>query len=417
MLNIYKNAFKIKEIRKKILFVLMVLAIYRLGSHIPLPGIGLKTVASVKAMQAQGNTLYSLIAGGGMASVFALGIGPYITSSIIMQLLTVAITPLEQLKKEGEEGRKKINQYTRVLAVILAFVQGLGMVFSLRVYFSSPGALTYIMATMSMVAGTIFIMWLAELVNEKGIGNGTSFIIFANILSGLPSGILMLYSNAVENGILGYITTAGILLVFIVIIMFVVRIQGGERRIPVKYSKRDGARTSFVVKEQFMPMKVNIAGVMSIIFAVSLLQFPLVLGQLVTNPTITKMGEILDMNKPLGALIYIVLIFFFTFFYTSFAINPVEMADNMKKNASFIPGVRPGKSTIEYFDMTINRLSWIGASFYSIIAITPILLQWVFKIKVGFGGTTLLIVTGVCLELVKQMETQLLNRHYGGFLD
>ncbi len=417
MLKVYKNAWKIRSVRKKMMFVLMILAIYRLGSHLPLPGISLATVAMIKEMQSQGNTLYSLIAGGGMASIFALGIGPYITSSIIMQLLTVAITPLEQLKKEGEEGRKKINQYTRVLAVGLAFVQALGMVFSLRDYFTHPGILTYIMATMSMVAGTIFIMWMSELVNEKGIGNGTSFIIFANIMSGLPRGIVMLVNNVLENGVVGYITTGLLLVVFVIIIMFVVRIQGGERQIPIKYSKRDGSRKSFVSDKQYMPMKVNIAGVMSIIFAVSILQFPMVLNQLLNNPTITRVSEILDMNKPTGALIYVVLIFFFTFFYTSFAINPVEMAENMKKNASFIPGVRPGKPTIEYFDRTINRLSWIGASFYSVIAITPILLQWIFRIPVGFGGTTLLIVTGVCLELVKQMEAQLLNRHYGGFLD
>ncbi len=417
MLKVYKNAWKIRSVRKKMMFVLMILAIYRLGSHLPLPGISLATVAMIKEMQSQGNTLYSLIAGGGMASIFALGIGPYITSSIIMQLLTVAITPLEQLKKEGEEGRKKINQYTRVLAVGLAFVQALGMVFSLRDYFTHPEILTYIMATMSMVAGTIFIMWMSELVNEKGIGNGTSFIIFANIMSGLPRGVVMLVNNVLENGIVGYITTGLLLVVFVIIIMFVVRIQGGERQIPIKYSKRDGSRKSFVSDKQYMPMKVNIAGVMSIIFAVSILQFPMVLNQLLNNSTITRVSEILDMNKPTGALIYVVLIFFFTFFYTSFAINPVEMAENMKKNASFIPGVRPGKPTIEYFDRTINRLSWIGASFYSVIAITPILLQWIFRIPVGFGGTTLLIVTGVCLELVKQMEAQLLNRHYGGFLD
>ncbi len=416
MFSTFKNAWAVDDLRKKMLFVLFILAIYRLGSHIPLPGIALSTISAANAA-AGSNTLYSLLAGGGFGSIFALGIGPYITASIIMQLLTVAITPLEQLQKEGEDGRNKINQMTRVLALVLAFFQGFGMAYTLRPYFTYQGSLTLIMATFSLVTGTLFIMWLAELINEKGIGNGTSFIIFANILAGLPTAGFGLYNHAVSGGSLAFVIVLILLAVFIGIIYFVVRVQGGERRLPVKYSKRDGARKSFVTNDQYIPLKVNIAGVMSIIFAVSILQFPVVINQLFNNPMLAKVAAFLDITNPTGALIYVVLIFFFTFFYTSFAINPVEMADNMKKNASFIPGIRPGKPTADFIDRTVYRLSWIGACYYSIIAITPILLEWIFKINVGFGGTTLLIVTGVCLDLVKQMETQLLTRHYKGFLD
>ncbi len=398
------------------MFVLFVIAIYRLGSHIPMPGISLSTIALVKDISGTG-TLYNLIASGGFGSIFVLGIGPYITASIIMQLLTVAITPLEQLQKEGEEGRNKINQYTRVLALVLAFFQAFGQVYTLRMYFTYQGMLTYAMATCSLVAGTLFIMWLAELVNEKGIGNGTSFIIFANILSGLPTAVLSLYNHASTGEVIKVISVLALMIIFIMIIFFVVRIQGGERRLPVKYSKREGARKSFVTNDQHIPLKVNIAGVMSIIFAVSLLQFPAMLNQLFNEPWLTTAADFLDMTKLTGAIIYVVLIFFFTFFYTSFAINPAEMAENMKKNASFIPGIRPGKPTADYIDKTVYRLSWIGACFYSLIAITPIVLGWIFNMNIGFGGTTLLIVTGVCLDLVKQMETQLLTRHYKGFLD
>ncbi len=416
MFQTFKNAWAVKDIRKKIMFVLFVIAIYRLGSHIPMPGISLSTIAEAKSAAGTG-TLYSLISGGGFASIFALGIGPYITASIIMQLLTVAITPLEQLQKEGEEGRNKINQFTRVLALVLAIFQSVGQVYTLRPYFTFPGTLTYIMAVCSLVTGTLFIMWLAELVNEKGIGNGTSFIIFANILSGLPTAALGLYNQATSGSALAAVSVVALIIVFLFIIFFVVRIQGGERRLPVKYSKRDGARKSFVTNDQHIPLKVNIAGVMSIIFAVSLLQFPAVINNIFNNEKVAAVAGFLDMNSYTGAAIYIILIFFFTFFYTSFAINPAEMAENMKKNASFIPGIRPGKPTADYIDRTVYRLSWIGACFYSLIAITPIALGWIFKMNIGFGGTTLLIVTGVCLDLVKQMETQLLTRHYKGFLD
>ncbi len=411
MFSVFRNAWKVKDIRSKLLFVLAILAIYRLGTFILLPGLSYSAVETLKASNEQ--TLYALISGGGTGSIFALGIGPYISASIIMQLLTVAIPSLEQLQKEGPEGRKKINQASRILAVVLATIQGAGTVFSLRAFFNNQEVLVYIMATLAMVTGTIFIMWLAEMITEKGIGNGSSFIIFSNIIASLPGAVIGLYNMVLGDPVKGTLKTVALITVFIVIIIFVVLVQGGERRIPVQYSKNGRGG---VGNTSYLPMKVNIAGVMSIIFAVSILQFPMVLNQFFQNDKISDIAAFLDMYSLSGGIIYVCLIFMFTFFYTSFAVNPVEMAENMKKNASYIPGIRPGKPTSEYLNRTITRLSWIGAVCYSLIAVSPILLQAIFNIQVGFGGTTLLITTSVCLELSKQLESQLVMRHYKGFL-
>lgn len=416
MFSVFTNAWKVKEIRNKMLFILLILAVYRLGTHIPLPGIHPEQLVNAQA-NADTATLFSLIAGGGRASIFALGIGPYITASIIMQLLTVALPPLENLQKEGEEGRKKINQYTRVLALVLATMQGIGTVYSLKVAFTYPSMLTYLIATLSLVTGTIVVMWLGELITERGVGNGSSFIIFANIIASLPTGIAYLWTLATSGSGVDFVKVILILIVFIAIIVFVVLVQNGERRIPVQYSNKRSAGNNFIAsRDQYIPLKVNIAGVMSIIFAISLLQMPVVLNQFFQNETLTRLSNFLSITSPSGLIIYVILIFCFTFFYTSFAINPIEMAENMKKNASFIPGVRPGKPTSDYIQTSVNRLSWIGAGFYAIIAASPIIIDWVFNINVGFGGTTLLIVTGVALELDKQLESQLIMRHYKGFL-
>ncbi len=415
MFSVFTNAWKVKEIRNKMLFILLILAIYRLGTHISLPGINPEQLVAAQA-GADNSTLFSLIAGGGRASIFALGIGPYISASIIMQLLTVAITPLEKLQKEGEEGRKKINQYTRVLALVLACLQGFGTVYSLRALFTYPGTLTYLAATLSLVTGTIVVMWLGELITERGLGNGSSFIIFANIIANLPYGISYLWGIATSGSGMDVLKVIAIIAIFAGIIMFVVLVQNGERRIPVQYSRVQGAKNYFAGKDQYIPLKVNIAGVMSIIFAITLMQMPAVLNQFFANPNLAKAAEFLNIQTPSGLIIYIILIFCFTFFYTSFAINPIEMAENMKKNASFIPGIRPGKPTSDYITESVNRLSWIGAAFYAVIAATPIILDFVLQINVGFGGTTLLIVTGVALDLDKQLESQLLMRHYKGFL-
>ncbi len=416
MFKVFANAWKIQDIRKKILYVVLILAIYRLGAHIPLPGIMLDQLQMAKnADKSSLELLFSIISGGGFATILALGIGPYITSSIIMQLLTVAIPKLEQIQKEGEEGRKKINQYTRVLAVALACLQGAGTVYNLRFLFSHQNMFVYILATLSMVTGTIFVMWLGEILTERGIGNGSSFIIFSNIVSNLPAATQSLYAKAIGS-VTGTFVVLALVALFVGVMAFVVLVQDGERRIPVQYSKKMVGRQMYGGQSSYIPIKVNIAGVMSIIFSISLLQFPSLLARFFPSGVLTGMATWLDITHPFGAALYVVLIFFFTFFYTSFAINPIEMAENMKKNGGFIPGIRPGKPTSDYIQRTISRLSWIGACAYAIIAMMPVLFEWLFGMKVGFGGTTLLIVTGVCLEIVKQLESQLLMRHYKGFL-
>jgi len=423
LFKVLANAFKVKDIRDKLLYVLFVLLIYRLGTTIPLPGIDLQMLDMALYQGIGGEpTFFALMMGGGYGSLMAMGIAPYITASIIMQLLTVAIPKLEQLKKEGEEGRKKINQYTRTFAVVLAFLQGGATVFSYVNnpmdidLFNHPNMLTYITATIAMVSGTIFIMWLAELLTERGIGNGASFIIFANILAGLPMAVqgLFLFLGG-ENLLMGVIQVVAILIGFALVIAFVVLVAEGERRIPVQYSKKMAGR--MFGNNSYIPIKVNIAGVMSIIFSISLLQFPVQLSMFFpNNQALSEASRILSLDHGVGVVAYVVLIFAFTFFYTSFAVNSVEMAENMKKNGGFIPGIRPGRPTSEYVQRIIDRLSWIGASCYSFIAVTPVIFQWFTGMNAGWGGTTLLIATGVALEFIKQLESQLLMRHYKGFL-
>lgn len=415
MFETFAKAWNIKDVRRKLIYILIGLLVYRLGAHIYLPAIDFNSIAATKTSVGNQQSLFSIIAGGGYASIFALGIGPYITASIILQLLTVAIPKLEQIKKEGEEGHKKIDQYTRVTAILLSIMQGAGYVYTLKDMFVYKNMFVCAMALTALVTGSIFVMWLGEFLTEFGIGNGSSFIIFANILSGLPAGIMSLYFYGSGSDIYSWIKIAVLIILFIFIIGFVVWVQDGERRIPVQYSKKmvgqfGGTQNSYI------PIKVNIAGVMSIIFAISLLQFPTTIHQLWKSVKIEKLINFLSITNPWGTLIYVFLIFCFTFFYTSFAINPIEMAENMKKNGGFIPGIRPGKPTSDYIQTTVDRLSWIGAVFYSLIAILPVVFQWIFGFRIGFGGTTLLIVTGVALEIIKQLESQLLMRHYKGFL-
>ena len=413
MFNTFRNAWKIDELRKRIIFMFFMILVIRFGTQIVVPGID---IASLKS-QSDTNTLYAIITGGSFGTIFALGIGPYITASIIMQLLTVAIPPLEQINKEGEEGRKKINKYTRWVAVLLAFVQGIGQIYSIRAAFTYQNFWSYFVALLSMITGTILLMWLGERLTEKGIGNGTSFIIFVNILVSIPSTIKALYVDAIGNGIVGVIKIVIILAAFIFLVAFVILVQDGERRIPVQYSKKVmGRGKMFGGQTTFIPIKVNIAGVMSIIFAISLLQFPQTIYQLWKTEWLAKVVEILSITNPIGAILYIILIFCFTFFYTSFAFNSIEVSENMKKNGGFIPGIRPGKPTSEFIQNVVDRISFIGACFYAIIAMIPVLFQWIFKVQIGFSGTTLLIITGVALEIVKQLESQLLMRNYKGFL-
>ncbi len=414
MFSTLKNAFKVKEIRTKLLNMLIVLVIVRLGTFIPVPGIDINALHNAGAS----DTLYSLITGGNYGTIFAMGIGPYITASIIMQLLTVAIPRLEQIQKDGEEGRKKISQYTRVMSVVLAFLQGAGQVYTIHNAFKNPNWYVYIVALFTMVSGTIFIMWLGEKLTEIGIGNGASFIIFANILSGLGTGVNSLVTAA-SGSAMGWIKIVVILAILFIVMVFVVLVSDGERRIPVQYSNKlaGGSRMMVGGQTSFIPIKVNIAGVMSIIFAISILQFPYTINQLIQSTTLTKISNVLSTHHPVGAVLYVILIFCFTFFYTSFAFNPVEVAENMKKNGGFVPGIRPGKPTSDYIQRIVDRISLIGAFAYAIIAMVPVVLNWVTGVNMGFGGTTLLIVTGVALEIIKQLESQLVKRHYTGFLN
>ncbi len=418
MFSVLRNAFTVKEIRIKIFYMLLVLFIVRIGTHLPVPGIDMNALANTGAS----NTLYSLITGGNYGTIFAMGIGPYINASIIMQLLTVAIPKLEEISKDGEEGRKKISQYTRISAVLLSILQGSGQIYTIHTAFNDPNWFVYIIGLITMVTGTIFIMWLGEKLTDVGIGNGASFIIFANILENLDDGIKALAVEA-QGKSMGWLVVLVIIAVLVLAMAFVIFVQDGERRIPVQYSKKLVGNRYLGGQSSYIPIKVNIAGVMSIIFAISLLQFPQTINQLIQSNFLGRISRWLSFNYfikgvlPLGTILYVILIFCFTFFYTSFAFNPIEVAENMKKNGGFVPGIRPGKPTSDYIQTIVDRVSLIGAIAYALIALLPIVLEWVTGMNMGFGGTTLLIVSGVALELVKQLQTQLIMRHYKGFLN
>ncbi|MEA5084449.1 MAG: preprotein translocase subunit SecY [Lachnospiraceae bacterium] len=419
MLKLFINSWKVKEIRNKILYTLLILAIVRLGAHIALPGIDVVAIKASQNAYSTG-TLYNIIAGGYNSrwSIMSMGIGPYITASIIIQLLTVAIPKFEQLSKEGEEGRKKMSSYTRYLTVALAALQGIGITYSYKNMFLTDNKMIFVASVIALICGTTFIMWLAEQITAKGVSNGSSMIIFVNIVSNLPSGIQSLVYYAQSGNATGMIKVAAVLLILIVVLVFIIFINEGERKIPVQYSSKMAGRRSFGGQGTFMPIKVNTSGVISIIFAISLLQFPQTVSQFIpATGAFAKVIEVLDMTHPVGAVLYVLLIIFFSYFYTSIVINPNEIAENMKKNGGFIPGIRPGQPTSAYITRVVNRITFFGAVVFSCVALVPIILQWAFGLNVGFGGTTLIIVVGVCLDIVKSLESQLLMRHYKGFLN
>lgn len=399
----------------------MIFAIVRVGTLIALPGIDTAGVMAARANASVAGTLYSVIAGGANSgwSLFAMGIGPYITASIIMQLLTIAIPKFEQLSKEGPDGRKKLQSYSRYLTVLMALIQGSGMVYTYQNMYLVHTPLVYIASVICLVCGSTFVMWLAEQITAKGIGNGSSMIIFINIVSSMPMGAASLYYTIVGEGTVGAAKVAAIVVILLLVLAFIVCVNSGERRLPVQYSSKMVGRKQAGGRNTTMPIKVNTSGVISIIFALSLLQFPQQIGNFIPNKgeTFKKVIEVLDMTHPIGAILYVLLIFFFTYFYTSIVINPNEIAMNMKKNGGFIPGIRPGQPTSAYITRVVNRITLVGAVCYSILAMVPVVLQWVFDLNVGFGGTTLIIVVGVCLDIVKALESQLLMRHYKGFLN
>ncbi len=418
MLSALADAFKIEELRNKILFVLAMIVVYRLGAHIPVPGINPQALEEIFA---GGGVLgfLDLFAGGALSqfSIFALSISPYITASIIMNLLTVVIPKLEELSNQGQEGRKIINKYTRYATVLLGVVQGIGITMLIRNYnaIRNPSFFNLFTIVIVLTAGAVFIMWLGEQITEYGIGNGISILITISILSRFPGGVVQTIES-LRAGAIGFISLIAFVVIAILVIGAIVLIEEGQRKVPVQYSKRVVGRKVYGGQSTHIPMKVNQAGVMPIIFASSLLLFPATLAQFIDHPAAQRVAEMLSPGQPLYIVLYALLIIFFTYFYTAIQFNPAEIADNMKKHGGFVPGRRPGRPTAEYLDRILTRLTLAGAIFLALIAIIPEGLIGVTGVEIQFGGTAILIVVGVGLRTMKQIETQLMSRHYEGFM-
>ena len=436
MFKVLRNAFKIADLRSKILFTLLIILIFRVGSAIPLPFVSISREMVGGGIQVEGGTIVSylsMLTGSAFkyGTIFALGISPYINSSIIMQLLTVAIPSLERLSKEGEEGRKKIGKITRYVTVLLGLLQATAYFFYLKNsgdYIKATGPSLYFVAVtiiLVLTAGTALIMWLGEQVNEKGVGNGISIILFAGILSGLPTGVYNM-GSAFINAIKGTDTdnlyfVPIILVIFIAIIGFIVWMDNAERRIPIQYAKRVVGRKVYGGQSTHMPIKVNLSGVLPIIFASSILSLPTTITMFWKPEERTfwyEFFEFFNAQKSWGyAVLYFVLIILFAYFYASIQYNPIEMANNLRQNSGAIPGIRPGKPTSDYFSKILSRMVLLGALLLSVIAILPILFVLITGYQMSFGGTSVLIVVGVALETVKAIESQMMMRHYKGFLD
>lgn len=423
MLQILRNAWKIPDLKRKIMFTVLMLLIFRLGSAIPVPGM---IKAALEEMVKNNDFLgiMNTISGGAFqnASIFAMSITPYINASIIMQLLTVAIPSLERLAKEGEEGRKILAQWTRYGTVLLGFIQATGLFFALRnaVNSSINVYLAFVMITFTFTAGTAFLMWLGEQITEKGIGNGISLLIFAGIVSRIPAMAQHIIASF-QNKSLNIPLFIVLIVLVLAVIAFVVMMNQAERRIPVQYAKRVVGRKMYGGQSTHIPIKVSMAGVIPIIFAMSIMSFPGTIAQFIPNFTKTPFGSWfntwLGYGSPIYAGLYFLMIIFFTYFYTAIYFNPIEIANNMKKNGGFIPGIRPGKPTSDYVNKVLSRITLAGAVFLALVAVLPLLMRGIPGMNIGLGGTTLLIVVGVALETVKQIESQMLMRHYKGFLE
>lgn len=412
-----RNVWKIVDLRKKILFTLAMFLVFRIGAHITVPGLDPEAVKQLFGQGVFG--FVDLISGGALAnlSIFALSIGPYITSSIIINLLMVIIPSWENLAKEGEEGRKKIEKYTRYGTIILAFTQGFATAWGLR----STGAVLnssfvgLILTAITFTAGTAVLMWLGDLITSKGIGNGISLIIFANIVAGVPGGIMSLYM-AVQTGTLNIFAMIALVVLGLVVVAGVVVVQEGQRRIPVQYAKRIVGRKMYGGQSTHIPLRVNQAGVIPVIFASSLLMLPQMLTQFVNKPWAQRIAEWFAFGSPLHIVLYIAFIILFAYFYTFMQFNPRDVSDNLKKSGGFIPGLRPGKPTTDYLYKVVNRLILVGALFLVGIVLMPVALSAVFKYDISLGGNALLIIVGVALETMKEIEAQMAVRHYGGFM-
>ncbi|SHK27865.1 preprotein translocase subunit SecY [Tepidibacter formicigenes] len=421
MLSTLRNAWKIPDLKKRILYTLMMIIVFRIGSSIPVPGVDINYIKKV-VDQAGLLSFYDLVAGGAFRkfTIFALSITPYITASIIMQLLTIAIPSLEELTKSGEEGRKKMVQYTRYGTIILALIQATGISVGLfRGALISKDIFSISVLVLTLTAGTSFLMWLGEQITEKGIGNGISLIIFVGIVSRVPGSFIQTYKLFKENQI-NSIQLIIFAIVATAIIVAVIAIQQGTRKIPVQYAKRVVGRKMYGGQSTHIPMKVNQAGVIPVIFAVSLLAFPQTLSLFFKGDFQAFVTKWLSPNGSPGVWIYIaldaLLIIFFTYFYTAVTFNVTDISNNMKNYGGFIPGIRPGKPTEEYLNNVLIRLTLAGATFLAVIAVLPTLILQLGNMPFRFGGTSLLIVVGVALETMKQIEAQMLMRHYQGFL-
>ncbi|MCL6612209.1 MAG: preprotein translocase subunit SecY [Peptococcaceae bacterium] len=418
MISTLQAAWKIEELRRKLVFTLAMLFVFRLGAHIPVPGVDSRVFAELVAS----NTLFGffdVISGGAFKnfSVFAMSITPYINASIIMQLLTVVIPHLERLSKEGEEGRKKITQYVRYLTVVLAFLQAIGTTAALRSAMVHPTVWSYLLVAITLTAGTALLMWLGEQITEKGIGNGISLLIFAGIVSRLPGGLASIVQY-LQAGTINFLSLLLLVVIAAVVISGIVAVQEGQRRIPVQYAKRVVGRRVYGGQTTHLPLRVNQAGVIPVIFASSIMMFPEQIARYFPGNVVAEWYlRMFGWGTVLHTVFYALLIIGFTYFYTAVIMNPVDISDNIKKYGGFIPGIRAGRPTAEYISKVMSRVTLAGAVFLALIAILPNFVLVATKIpNIYFGGTSLLIVVGVALDTMKQMESHMLMRSYQGFI-
>ena len=419
MLDSLSNIFKITELRNKILYTLMMFAIFRAGIHIPVPGVDASVIESLFT---SGNLfgLLDLFAGGALSkfSIFAMSITPYINASIIMQLLQAVVPQFEAWSKDGEEGRKKIAKVTRYGTVVLGFIQAAGMAFALRANNAlvNNDFLSVFVVAIILTAGTCLLMWIGEQITAYGIGNGISLIIFAGIVARLPDGLETIYQY-IQNGTINMFQAFLFAVIALAMIAVVVAVTQGQRRIPIQYAKRVVGRKMYGGHSTFLPLKVNQAGVIPIIFASSVLMFPVTIAQFIDNEYVHKLADLFTWGTPLQTALYAILIFIFTYFYTAISINITDMADNMKKYGGFIPGIRAGKPTADYVDNVMTKITLAGAVFLAVVAIIPNFLGSITGVQgVYFGGTALLIVVGVALDTMQQIESLMVTRHYKGFV-
>ncbi len=420
------NIFKVPELKRRILFTLGLLIVYRIGAHIPTPGINSMALAELFA-RAQGTILgfFNMFSGGALSrlTIFALGIMPYISSSIIIQLMTMVSPTLARLKKEGEQGQKKITQYTRYGTVLLSGIQGSGIAVALEAMTSpggtpivpTPGWSFRMMTVLTLTAGTCFLMWLGEQITERGIGNGISLIIFSGIVAGTPAAIFQ-SMDLMGTGELSVLLVLFLAVFMVFVVGAIVFTEGGQRRIPIQYAKRVVGKRMYGGQSTHLPLKVNTSGVIPPIFASSLIMFPASIGQFTTHPIMQTVSGWLTPGNLVYSLIFAGLIFFFCYFYTAVIFNPVDVAENFKKYGGYIPGIRPGAKTAEYIDFILSRITFYGAIYLSLVCILPDYLIKYFNIPFYFGGTSLLIVVGVSLDTMQQIESHLVMRNYDGFV-